>query len=244
MVKKFTKKKPTGKKPFKPAKGKTAGSYVKMGNKGTGVNAYNVKSEPFPRVLMTKCRFGEQSTLSCTVADTTVANTYGLNTIYDPRRALGGRTTVGHAQLAVLYDQYWVMGAKISVRFYDVQGDGWLVGCRLRINGNDGASTESASDLVERPMTYLVGLSDTGNQQKTFKFYVKPWSLVGCSKLEYLANSSAYSSFISNNPSTVDNCVMDVFAVNPGSTGDVKYEIRIDYYTKLYGRKGLYSSII
>ena len=193
---------------------------------------------------MTKCRFGQNNSLVRAAADIAEAQTYSMNTIYDPNRALGGRTVVGHSNLAAIYDQYWVMGAKVSVRFFDVPGDGWLVGCRLRINGNDGASLESALALVERPLTYLSGLSNTGNQQKTFKFYIKPWSLVGCSKLEYLANSSAYSSFISNNPSTVDNCVMDVFAVNPTSTGTVQYEIRIDYYTKLYGRKGLYSSAI
>lgn len=213
-------------------------------NKALTVASYGVKAEPFPRVLYTRCKYATRLTLTQSIgADVAASNTFRLNSIYDPDFTGSGRTVAGHANLANIYDQYWVMGAKVKVMFNDATVDGCRVGCRLRINGNNATSGENVRALMESPLTYMSGLNDTGSQKKTFSFYVRPWSLVGCSKLEYMANSSTYSSAIASNPAASSTCLLDVFVVNPNQTAaSTNVVVQIIYYTKLYSRKELQSS--
>lgn len=234
VKKRGTKPKPKSSKPYKKTSKGGAG-------RGVGIASYGVKSEPVPRVLYTKVKYADDQQFLC--ADSVaVAHKYSMNTIFSPNTA-GGHTTVGHAQLAQLYGQYWVMGARINVEFFDPTADGLNVGCRLAINGNDDVTGEGLSQAKGKPMTYISALSNSGNQRKKFSFQVKPWSLVGVSKLEYMANSSAYSSFITSNPSTWENCVIQLFAIGPDDT-NVRYQISIEYDTKLYARKAMEYSLI
>lgn len=210
------------------------------------VDAYGIKPDPFPRCLLTKCRYAiAGAQLNQTISDISVGNTYRLNSIYDPLYAAGGQTCVGHAQLASIYGKYWVMGAKVTVSFNNPEFDGLRVGCRLRIEAGTTAIGTQLYLIAQRPNTYVQGLNDSGSQRKTFNYYVKPWTLMGCSKLEYLANSSLYSSYISANPSVADSCLLDVFAVDPTkNVNSVDYSIKIEYYTKLYSRHPLVQSTI
>lgn len=209
------------------------------------MDPYGVKPEPFPRVLLTRCKYSAAGVrITPLGVDVTAGNTYRLNSIWDPLFAVGGRTVTGHAQLASIYGKYWVMGAKVSVSFNNPKDDGIRVGCRLRIEGGTTSLAQNLSTVSEQPMCYLQGLNDSGSQRKTFNFYVKPWTLCAVSKLEYLANSERYSSVINGNPlGAVNSCVMDVFAVDPNSaTNTVDYNIKIEYFTKFYSRTPLLST--
>lgn len=214
-------------------------------NKARAVSNYAVKSEPFPRVMYTRVKYGTRINLAQTLTDVSVANSFRLNSIYDPdfTNGAGSQTAVGHAALASIYDQYWVMGAKVKVSFNDPLADGGTVGVKLRINGNNSANGRSVQQLSGQPLCYMAKLNDSGKQSKTFSFYVRPWSLVGCSKLEYMANSSTYSSDISNNPAAGGTCLMDVFMVNPRvASTNINCTVQIIYYVKMYSRKELSAS--
>lgn len=225
-------RKPVSRKPVAKSK-----SFVTKGaNRGEGIASYNVKSEPFPRVLLTKCKYGGKATIDTTNADQAYSVVYRMNSIYSPA-VTSDHTVTGHSVLATMYDQYWVLGAKVTVNFYNVLYDGMHVGCRLRVNGNDPVAGENLSTLKGKSLTYEGIINATGSQKKSFSFYIKPWSLVGCSKLEYMANSGTYSSAISANPGAASTCVLDVFALSQLALNTVEYEIQIEYYTKLYSRK-------
>lgn len=84
----------------------------------------------------------------------------------------------------------------------------------------------------------MVGLNNSGKQTKNFNLYLKPWSQIGIDKLEYKANSSAYSCAMGTYPN--QSTYIDVFAVDPtGSNGTISFQMRIIYYTKFFNRKSL-----
>lgn len=216
-----------------------------VGSQFKGINSYGVKPEPFPRVLLTQAKYSAEGQMAVS-SGLPFANaiTFRANSIWDPYYATSpGQTVCGHAQLASIYSSYLVLGAKVILSFTDPQNtDDIRCGYRLRIGGGGGASTSTFQSLTETPMTYMSGIANTGSQKKSFHFYVRPWQLHGVSKLEYLANSSLFTSGISANP-PADNCLFDIIAISPrGETGNVRYTITIKYYIKLFNRKYLVSS--
>lgn len=207
------------------------------------VASYRIKPEPFPRVLLSRAKFAARFQLSQTTADLSVGTQFRLNSIWDPDKTGTGNTVVGHSALTAIYGRYWVMGARVRISFNDPSVDGCRVGYRLLIDGNTTASSSTVQGLAEQPLTYMNGLNDTGSQKKVFNCYVKPWTLMGISKLEYLANSSTYSSGMTANPSAADNCLMEVFLVNAKTaSSNVQCVVQITYDVKFYNRKTLTSS--
>lgn len=203
------------------------------------INAGRIKPEPFPRVLYTRLKYGSVGSIVTNTLTTATSNTFRLNSIWDPDLTGVGNTVVGHSALKDVYGRYLVTGAKINVRFYDPSSDAIRVGCRLRIAGNGATSGQNMSELISQPLTYQSGLANSGRQVKTFNFFVRPYSLMSLSRLEYHANTSKYSSAISANP-TEDTCFMDIFAVEgTGTSRSVAYAIKITYYVQLYDRKSL-----
>lgn len=237
-----SKSKKTYRKPKATAAGmhksKSKSQVPKGMDKFKSVNAYGIKAEPFPRVLYTRCKFAHEQVINMTLADTAYANEYCINSITRPDFTGGsGRSVEGLSQFTALYDQYWVMGAKVKVSFQDPSADGMRVGCRILQNGRNTPNSENTQQLAETSLTYISGLNNTGSQKKNFSFYLKPWSLLGCSKLEYLANSSSYSSAIGASPATRANCLFDIFAIHPVSAlTSVQCLVQIIYYVKFYSR--------
>lgn len=215
------------------------------GNTFQAVDSYGIKPNPFPRALLTQCKYTHINIpLTTSVQDLSVGNTYRLNSIWDPFFPVGGTTVAGHTQLASLYGKYWVMGAKVTVSFNNPQTDGMTCGCRLRIEAGTTAIGQTSALIGSQPNTYLQGIQDSGNQRRQFNFYVKPWTLMGLSKLEYLSNSERYSSVISGNPvGAANSCLMDVFCIDSTQTSNIiRYSVNITYYVKLYSRLPLLQS--
>lgn len=200
----------------------------------------HVHAQPFPSKLLTRCKFAFNATSAITAQDFAVRRQVRLNSIWAPL-IVGGKTVVGHQNLAAIYKRYLVTNAKISVRFFDPDTDGIRVGIRLRQSSTGDTAGLSVQELIEQPMTYMSGLSDSGKQIKNFELNVKPWTLMGLSQLEYMANTTKYSSEISASPQT-DQCLMDIFAVNfKAASGNVQFMVKIIYTVQLYDRKYLES---
>lgn len=203
---------------------------------------YKIKPEPFPRVLITRGKFGREKQLTVPyLSALSVGETFRLNSIYDPLWNAGGTTIRGWGDLDGLYHDYTVYGAKVNISFFDPTGDGIRVGAKLRLEYGDSAIGIALPTIVDMPMTYISGLANSGKQRKVFNLYVKPWSLLGVSKLEYMANPSGFSSAMNSSPTR--SAFLDVFAVQPHGTADlnVDFMIKITYYFKCYNRKGVAS---
>lgn len=215
-------------------------------NRFKQINKYNVKPEPYPRVLYTRAKFSDRQQLTPGAGTGANSRVYRMNTIYDPYFSAGGQTVVGHANFANQYQAFLVTGAKVRVSFNNPTVDGTRIGVRLRINGNSPTSGRLIQELTEQPLTYMQGLNNSGKQEKTFNFFIRPWTLMGLSKLEYMANTTRYASFnMNSNPINVnDSAVIDVFAVNDDLAATVNYTITVVYYVQLFNRRQLFSSIV
>lgn len=215
------------------------------------INAYRVKPQIQPRVLYTRAVFADSRRLSFG-AGLSVAHTYRANSIWDPDYTSTGRTVGAYSLLSGMYQRYLVTGCKINVSFQNPTADGARVGVRLRIADQTSASAQSLQTLLESPMTYISGVSNTGSQKKNFNLFVRPWSLIGISKLEYMANTSQYSAAMGQNPQIVgftaaggSGCTFDIFAINPDTmvSDTIDVTVKLTYYVQCYNRNTIASSL-
>lgn len=204
-------------------------------------NPYMVKAEPFPREMITRVKYADQSQfITSATANFASAVTYKVNGLYQPRFSTGTQTVTGYPNLKAAYGRYIVMGAKILITFYDPQSDGMTVGVRLRTNAGGPVITSTLRDLLEQPLTYTSQINDTGSQKKSFTLNVSPWSLNGMTKLEYLANRTGLSGSFQNNIDPTDPAYFDVFALHPTlGTQSVKYAMKIIYTVHCFNRQYL-----
>lgn len=81
-------------------------------------NNYNMAvsmRSPIPRMFKTKMRFCDHIYLDPGIG-TISTQQFSCNGLYDPSEAVGNHQPYGYDQLAVLYDHYTVLGAKITVQ--------------------------------------------------------------------------------------------------------------------------------
>lgn len=204
-------------------------------------HSYGVNPDPFPARLVCRLKFADDGLLT---SNGSLPNTcgneivYRLNSIYDPYYAVGGTTVVGYSTMATLYQRYIVTGALVEVDFYDPTNDAGV--CAISINQTTPIQNLDVKALGEHSLTWTDIINNTGSQKKTFRLYVKPWTLAGVSKLEWLANKSGYSATMATNP--VDEQYLRIAYANYLTGNSIKYAIRIIYYTELFDRKQLTST--
>lgn len=205
-------------------------------------NAYRVKSEPFPRVLFTRMKFAQTLNVTTDALGIAGSHTYQLNSIYDPDYHAGGNSCVGWSNLNNLYGRYIVTNAEVIVKFFDpdTSNGAVKVGCAIRINQNNPTAGKTMDNLSSQPLVYMKGLSDRGTQKSNFHFNIKPWTLLGVSKLEYFANTSKYSTGMAI-VHAVPNCALfDVFWLSTRlKASELTYTIRIIMSAQIYERKTL-----
>lgn len=236
------------KRGFKPSRGNAEkdneAKAQKLDRRFEARKSYKVKPEPFPRSLYLPVKYFATGSIATTVADTANSYTFRLNNCYDPHVGVNGTTCVGWSQLTALYDRYQVLGAKLVVNFTSATQNGTRCGVRLRVGAMNSTSGQNLKQLGEQPMTYISELATQGKNKKYFSFFIRPWTLMGVSKLEYMANSSKYCQTMSSLPPTDgDECWVDIFSVNKYvASTSVAFDVKIKYYIRLYDRIPLVSS--
>lgn len=204
---------------------------------------YNIRSDPFPSKLRIPLGYVKRGEISSSVASDIIGDeqVFRLNSIHDPDETvgIGSKTVWGFSVCNELYERYIVMGAQVKIKFTDPTTDGITVFCSLnQYNQLVSNSAEIASGFA---LVYNSDVMNSGGQQKTFTFNVKPWGLLGISKLEYDANKSQYSSLMNNSP--VDQVKLRIACSSKsGTVTSINYEIDIVYDTILYSRIQLYPS--
>lgn len=202
------------------------------------IRSYGVRSDPFPTRLHARCKYIFSGSLA---SDGTVARVTGserafrLNSIWDPDFTALGHTVVGHANFAALYKYYLVRGAKVEISWSNPSGDGVVAFASL----NQTRDLSAKSDLLNysSSLVYSSDINNTGAQKSKMHFYVRPWNLLGLSKMEWLANKSNHSAGISTSPST--NVVLRVACSGSAAGQTIHCSIKIIYYTEFYERAQL-----
>lgn len=218
-------------------------------NNSTGVKtifrsgqSYGVNPDPFPPRLVCRMKFADNGILNSAGVSNVVGTekVYRLSSIHDPDYTIGGATTVGWAQMNALYYNYIVTGVLVEVDFYDPSIDAGL--CVVSLNQTDPVQSLSLKQVGEHSLTYTDIINNTGSQKKTFRFYVRPWNLIGLSKLEWLANKTDHSAAMNNSPTT--ETYLRIAYTNYTVSSSIKYVTRIIYFTELFNRKQLASDTI
>lgn len=226
-----------GKKPYRKFKGKP-----KIEKNFRALNGYGVKPEPFPKRLFTRVKAGINVALTtAAITANSAEHVFRLTSPWDPdyTTGAGSYTAQGWPELQGLYNRYIVLGAKYIVSFSNPTSDGLRVFISLNQTGTTGGHT--FDNLLNNPLTYFYALNNTGSQRKTFKGYVKPWSLTAdcMSKSAYKIDSNQlYSSTTGSNPASTT--VLRVGVVGDSSTAasqSVHVGVKIIYYVQLYDRK-------
>lgn len=211
------------------------------------INPYGIKPEPMAQKLMTRMKFFDEGQLQ-TAGGSTVAvgNTYRMNTIWKCKDTTTvTKTAVGWNQMSNMYKSYLVTGCKIIVNFNNPDGDGCRCGVKLLTRNADSAVGDNWESIGEQPLVYSKGLNDSGSQTTVFKFFCRPYSYMGISKMEYMSNSSIYCSAMNDYPVN-DAAKFQIFWVDPagGISRKVRYNVRIIYYVTLYEREPLVPTTI
>lgn len=201
---------------------------------------YGVKADPFPRSLMTTMTFNADRTLTSGASYTSgTAYPYRLNSIYGCESS-GGKTTAGWAQMVELYDNYIVMGAKVTLRFVDPSADNMML--IASTNQTQSLSTQLMSDIPGFADTRTKFINNTGRQVARISFRVATWQLMGLSKQEYMSNRSSYQSAINANPS--GSVFLTIANACGSATATVYVNVNIQYNVLFFNRNSLVQSSV
>jgi len=208
--------------------------------------SYGIKPQPFPRALHTRMVYTFNQAISLPSTAVSTQNAFRLNSIYDPNYTdvigLDNKTVAGWIQLSGLYNKYIVMGVRAKVSFTDPTKDG--ASCYVSLVQDVDTNNRTLRYLMETPTTYTSAVANTGQQKKSYDLYIKPWSLMAISKLEYLTNSDQYASAINSNPTKQIFLRIGVVGNNDGvdTQPTMTMNVKLTYYVKLYDRIRLASS--
>lgn len=206
-------------------------------------NGYGVKPQPFPTRLYTRAVYMELSGhAACPSYGAINQISYNLSNITNcnySAGALASKSVANWTELAALYHKYIVMGVKYVISFTDPSIDGLQVGYSLFRNVD--FNNQLLTNYLTVPTTYWSGIVNSGSQKKSFFGYVKPWSILGISKAEYLTNSDQYATNFTQAPtSATQEAFLRVLIANQNvshSTAEtINYTIKLTYYVKCYSR--------
>lgn len=244
MVLKKDFKKKYGRKYFKRKLVNTRKPMFRMGK------SYGLKAEPFPSRLHTRAVYSyvdyrsTEGKASDPTGNGNLSNqvVFNLMSIYQPLLGGGDTTVRGWTEFDDLYNKYIVKGCKVEVSFDDPSQDGGI--CYVSLCQGIGMSSRTHKEIIDVPTTYTSALNNTGSQRKKFKLYVRPWTLIGISKLEYMTNSDKYASIFNGNPDyqAIMRCGTVANNVDLQNNVTMTMSVKLTYYFMAYNRKGMATS--
>lgn len=197
---------------------------------------------PFPQEWLVRPHFSHYTVLNTPATQLAGAVTYRLNSIYypDPGRPITGNQPFQYDQLTPLYNKSIVYAAKVDIVWNNPSVDGMYCGYGIN-SGTSGTNTSGLTidRLKELPNVKLVRVNNTGSQIKRQSFYIRMNEALGMSKDHYMGLSDVNEVMGSGPAPTVYWVNVTPFVIYPStpSAQSVEFEIRITYYTKLYGFK-------
>jgi len=165
-VKRYRKKKPFKKKTFRRRK---AG--VKRRNYLIPKNPQYTPGSVIKRTQRVNLCYNDGGMPMESVSGGAIGFLYRLNSIFDPYYATGGHQPMGHDQWANLYQNYRVLGAKITARFYwdhaATVGNSHNCGITI-LSPNQTAQISDQSQLFERTHARQIKLLKSNSRDSQF----------------------------------------------------------------------------
>jgi hypothetical protein len=164
-----------------------------------------------------------------------VADTYRINSMYDPNFAVGGSQPLQFDTLAANYERFWVKRVHVVLTFSNPSLDGMWVGFRLRAATNTITTASQGIDyLSEMANTEIRPLNNTGEQTVAFEFDVDLPKLFGITAFQY--GNLEYSHTTAANAGV--DAWLEPFAIHTvtGETGVARYQVKITYHADCTNR--------
>jgi len=187
----------------------------------------------FPDELITKVRYGDVYTLTSTT-NAVAKNTFRMNSINDPDQTGVGHQVLYNDQLAALYNNYVVLGSKITVQFSLIsnstsvtQPSGPVVVGLL--TETDSTSSSTLSTLMEssNSVSTFLNVSQGGNNIKTLKATFAPLRDLGLSSTDDTVGAA-----FNANPSQQFYCHAWMVETGLASPTSCNIKVMIEYTIK------------
>lgn len=185
----------------------------------------------FPKKALIKQRYVD--TVSMTATTGTFSHTViCLNGLYDPNVTTSGHQPMYFDQMMALYNHYYVIGAKMTVKLIGYESNTVPANCILWMNDDTAVTPSTANNLIEEIATSATLLGSGGDTSITLSLKYSPKKTFGGS---VLANVSLQGSATAN-PDEGSYGYISVQAADLASTVSVIAQIIVEYiviYTEL-----------
>lgn len=223
---------------------RTRKASTKLG-KGAQVNYRALKPTiqrgmyPFQPAYFVKLVYGVNVTI--TTAGSSALSTNSLlrmNSLFDPEQTGVGHQPFMYDSLTAIYNRYQVYGASYKLTFTDPNQDGLLMGVSARDAANTTASMsgKSVDYIVERRLTNMKSVNNTGSQKAFFNGYVNIQQVLGVTRAQYnSAEADIYDAAVTASPT--ESVVLDMFLIDPNAlvaTASIRIIGTITYYARMF----------
>lgn len=188
-----------------------------------GVDGYRVFG--FPNTILTKLRYCDQLSMTSTLGST-VGYVFAANGIFDPDISGTGHQPMYRDNYSSLYDQYVVVGSKITVTMTNTSAHSVVFG----INGDDdSAGSAVISTKMEQNNSRWVQLGPlgSGKDTQTLECTFEPLRDFGVAAKD----DGASATIMTANPNELW-CFQIFAAANGANTAVVEFAVEIDYTVK------------
>lgn len=189
-----------------------------------GVDGYRVFG--FPNSIITKLRYCDQVRVTST-AGAVNGYVFAANGIFDPDISATGHQPLFRDQFAAVYDQYTVIGSKITVTMTNLSATATAI---FGINGDDdsaGSATLSTKMEQNNSLWCQLGPLGSGSDTKTMVATFEPLRDFGIDA----KNDGASSTAIGSNPTELWCYQVFVAAAN-ATTANFEFGVQIEYTVK------------
>jgi hypothetical protein len=179
----------------------------------------------FPNSIITKMRYGELIAMSTTTLAPLTRYLFRANSTFDPDFTAGGHQPLYYDQYQAIYDQYVVLGAKITVQFMTAGAQNVIVG----INLDDDSTTLSVlSTLLEQNNAVATVLAGTNSDNCTLSMTFAPMQAFGVDA----KNDGASQVSVSSNPTEESYWVLWATCQDTTSAQTINALVDIEYTVK------------
>lgn len=194
----------------------------------------------FPQRLETSLVYAEQFSLSSATLSSLFGTekSFRLNDLFDPDFSGVGHQPFGFDQVKQFYKNFLVKRCDVEVTFSDPSSDGLYVCCMGKNNTDTATVVGSAiSTQIEKQISWVQPLNNTGSQRVTFRHTYDLPSMVGLTKPQYEASWAQYGAAVTSTPTVVPYFTVALAdPSSPSSASSVKVTIKLTYHTQFFSR--------
>jgi hypothetical protein len=179
----------------------------------------------FPNSIITKLKYGELISMSTTALVPLKSYLFRCNSCFDPDETSIGHQPLYYDQYQAIYDQYVVIGSKITVQFMTAGAQNVIVGINV---DDDSTVLSTLSTLLEQNNSVNTVLAGTCSDNVTLSSSFEPYEMFGVDAKTDGASQTA----VGSNPTEVANWVLWATCQDTTSAQTIHANVVIEYTVK------------